>query len=181
MRNLAAPVEMKRTGAKFFNEAAFNEGGMMHKSSALYQEERYFRSQSPDTQYDVFLVHTLRDKTLVANFKKFLVSRGASVYIDWLNDDEHNREDYAGQARRAMSNSKSLLYLHTHSGITSKWPAWEVGYFEAMKGASAIAVLPFLNHSRILPPYGGGQEYLRLYTQIGVEYLDQFIRTGLFS
>jgi len=170
--------EMRTVGAKFFSEAVFREGGAMFKSGTLYQEERLFRSQSPEHRYDVFLSHNTKDTTLVANFKRFLANRGYTIYLDWLQDTEAGREENSEKVKVAIANSRVLIHMHTHTVGQSRWIPWQIGYFDGLKSANEIAILPFLNHNRILPPYGG-QEYLQRYTQIGAEVMSQFIRYGL--
>lgn len=175
VNNLAA--EIRAVGKRFFAEGVFREGGKLYKASSLLIEERNAVIQDPHGEFDIFLVHQLRDRSLVANFKRFLTDRGFRVYTNWLHDSELGRSQSILRTKTAMANSRILLYMHTHGALSSRWTAWEIGYFDALKNCQAIGVMPFLNHAGLLPHYGG-MEFLHSYTQIGFEFLETFVRNG---
>ena len=110
----------------------------------------------------------------VLKLPRELNSLGFSVYIDWIENSESGRMEITPLLKKAMNNSFSLLYIHTHNSENSKWTPWEIGFFDSRKNSSRIGIMPVLNSNQSIASYNG-QEYLTQYSQIGVEYLKEFV------
>jgi hypothetical protein len=124
--------------------------------------------------YDVFLSHSTRDKDVVLAIYEIIESKGYSVYVDWIDDSETDRNIIALKIKNAISKSARLLYIHTHNSINSKWTPWEIGCFDSAKGINKIAIMPLLGENNNTPSYYG-QEYLQQYNTISANYLFNFI------
>lgn len=143
--------------------------GSMYDSAASM--ESYSRQKlneqtiqfSEARRYDVFLSHSYQDAQTVLGAKGVLEDQGLSVYVDWIEDRQLNREkvnkDTANTLRKRMNQCKSFLYLATKNSVNSKWMPWEIGYFDG-KRSNKIAILPILNSET---ENFEGQEYLSLY------------------
>ena len=166
---------MKKFGNTYYSESTLKSGIYLFSESKQLYEEREIKSQSENNSYDIFLSHSSRDKPLITNLRKVLLSRGYSVYIDWIEDSELGRKEISPKLKTAMSNSKIMVYVHTYNSENSKWTPWEIGYFDSKKGSNRVGVMPILSMEKLIASYSG-QEYLEQYTQIGADYLDEFIR-----
>ena len=87
--------------------------------------------------FDVFLSHSSLDKEELLKLKFILNCSNFNVYVDWVNDrDALKREltnvDTAKVIIERLKSSKSLMYIHTESSLSSKWTPWELGYFHAL-------------------------------------------------
>lgn len=115
--------------------------------------------------YDIFLSHSYIDKEEVASLKIYLETFSLSVYIDWIDDYQLNRnsvtKETAKRIKERMKNCKSLLYAFSENTILSKWMPWELGYFDGFKGR--VAVLPISNSTT---DNFKGTEYVGLYPYI---------------
>jgi len=115
--------------------------------------------------YDIFLSHSYIDKEEVASLKIYLETFSLSVYIDWIDDYQLNRnsvtKETARRIKERMKNCKSLLYAFSENTILSKWMPWELGYFDGFKGR--VAVLPISNSTT---DNFKGTEYVGLYPYI---------------
>lgn len=118
-------------------------------------------------EFDVFLSHSYLDQDVVYGLKGFLESCDLSVYIDWIDDKQLNRDSVnqatAALLRQRMRRSKSLLFATSSNSSTSKWMPWECGYFDGIKGKVAILPISKTDESSFR-----GQEYLGLYPYIDV-------------
>ncbi len=166
---------MERFGTTFYSEAQLRHGPTALFKSRVIQES--ILEGRVGHQYDVFLSHSSQDKRLVIGFKEKLEARQLSVYIDWLDDSDTNRDSIAPKLKDAMEVSENLLYLHTHHSRRSVWTPWEIGFFDAYHGPDKVGVVPLLDDERRVPSYRG-HEYLTLYPEIGVDYFDDFLRSA---
>ena len=70
--------------------------------------------------------------------------------MDWIEDRVHDpremRVEIAEALRWTMRHSTRMLYVHTENAAQSRWCAWEIGSFEAIKPG------------RILVDYRGKEE-----------------------
>lgn len=126
--------------------------------------ESYVEDQK---NFDIFLSHSFADQNIAFGVKEFLESRSLSVYIDWIDDEQLDREDVnketADMLRTRMKQSKCLFFATSSNSTSSKWMPWECGYFDGIKGK--VAILPVVDDDT----YGyKGQEYLGLYPFIDV-------------
>lgn len=115
-----------------------------------------------EVAFDIFLSHARVDEELVLGVKLFLEDAKKRVYVDWIDDPQLDRADVspktAGELRKRMNQSASLMYLFTPSAKRSNWMPWELGYFDGFNGN--VAVLPVLSYSS--ESYAG-QEFVGLY------------------
>ena len=121
------------------------------------------RASINQDRFDVFLSHASEDSELVLGVREILVGLGLSVYIDWIDDAQLDRERVTAEnaeiLRGRMRSSKSFIFLTTKNSSSSRWMPWELGYFDGIK-TGFIGILPIVDSA------GGqfsGQEYLGLY------------------
>src|SRR3546814_221123 len=116
--------------------------------------------------FDIFLSHAMRDAGIILGIKQILESSGKTVYIDWLDDPDLNRESVSGKTaeklRVRMRQCGSLFYVYSQSSQRSRWMPWELGYFDGVSGN--VAILPIF-------PDGGtlefeNEEYLQIYPKV---------------
>ncbi|MFC5194790.1 MULTISPECIES: toll/interleukin-1 receptor domain-containing protein [Flavobacteriaceae] len=116
-------------------------------------------------EYDIFLSHSYLDKEEIASLKIYLEDFGFSVYVDWIDDFQLNRnsvtKETAERIRYRMQNCKSLVYAFSRNSSLSKWMPWELGYFDGIKGR--VAVLPISDYES---DSFNGTEYLGIYPYI---------------
>lgn len=121
-----------------------------------------------DIKYDIFLSHSYLDRDTVEKLNYVLEEElGLSVYVDWIENPELNREsvtpETARSLRSAMDRSSSLLYAISTSASASKWMPWELGYSDAKHGR--VAVLPIEKSSTASTAYRS-QEFVGLYPRV---------------
>lgn len=127
---------------------------------------REARDTSRD-QFDLFLSHSSRDKTLVLGAKVLLERKGLSVYVDWIDDGDLDRaavdRTRAELLRRRMGQCDWLFYAHTPNAALSRWCPWELGYFDGLRRPERrVLILPILQTGQSYK----GQEYLSLYDTV---------------
>ncbi|MFH7809790.1 toll/interleukin-1 receptor domain-containing protein [Acinetobacter sp. BSP-153] len=151
-----------------FNEMkayAESEASRFNISMESYFNES-LKQQNLKNNFDIFLSHSSKDKTLILGIKKFIEESGYTVYIDWVDDPQLDRAHVnvttANVLRTRMKQSKFLIYVDSNNATTSKWMPWELGYFDGYK-PNKIGILPVRYNSE--GTYTG-QEYLELYPKI---------------
>lgn len=106
--------------------------------------------------------HSYLDKIQVLALVKLFNTHHFSVYVDWIEDEQLDRnnvnEKTADLLRNRMKQSKCLSYLTTKNITDSKWCPWELGYFDGLK-QSKCCTLPIMEYCSNF----NGQEYLGLY------------------
>jgi hypothetical protein len=126
------------------------------------------KAQSTTRSYDIFLSHSFNDAELILGLKIKLERYGNSVYVDWLDDPQLDRNSVtpatANQLRDRMNCCRSLFYATTKSSSQSKWMPWECGYIDGKVGLSAILPLTESKNYNYT-----GQEYLGIYPYITEE------------
>lgn len=132
------------------------------KSYASDRLEEFEKSFSFSKTYDIFLSHSYDDARIVKQIYDMLSKKGYSVYVDWIKDNNLNRE-YVSTAsayviKNRMDNCRSLLYLTSTSAKKSVWMPWELGYMDAR--TRRVAVAPILEDNEV---NFDGREYLGLY------------------
>ncbi|MCF7502944.1 TIR domain-containing protein [Vibrio sp. L3-7] len=129
--------------------------------------ESLSESNIDSQEFDIFLSHSYLDKDTVFGLKEYLENYGLSVYVDWIDDNQLERDsvnsDTADLLRKRMIQCESLLFATSSNSSTSKWMPWECGYFDGVNGK--IAILPI---SKVDEHSFKGQEYLGLYPYIDV-------------
>ena len=98
------------------------------QKSILSENKNYFFESGHtdiNRNYDIFLSHSYLDKVHVLALVKLFNIHQFSVYVDWLEDNQLNREDVnvhtANLLRNRMKHSKCLSYLTTENITKSKW------------------------------------------------------------
>ncbi|WP_405597046.1 MULTISPECIES: toll/interleukin-1 receptor domain-containing protein [unclassified Pseudoalteromonas] len=138
-----------------------------YKAKSLASNESYSGESYSSEKFDIFLSHSYLDQNIVLGLKGYLEENGLSVYIDWIDDSQLERdsvnEETAETLRTRMKQCESLLFATSSNSSTSKWMPWECGYFDGMNGK--IAILPI---STTDEESFKGQEYLGLYPYIDV-------------
>jgi len=139
----------------------------LNESSSIRLQRSAVKVFKPTDSYDVFLSHAFKDAEIVEGIKRFLESKGLSVYVDWMENPELDRSRVTPQTaevlREAMRHSKTLLYAASVNAAASKWMPWELGYSDALHGK--VAVLPIAPANQLLTAYKG-QEYLGIYPYV---------------
>lgn len=124
-------------------------------------------SFSASNSYDVFLSHSFKDAHFVLALRMELVGMGYSVYVDWVDDKQLDRnnvsKETANLLRNRMQASKSLILVSTENAHLSKWVPWELGYFDGFN--DKVAILPLIESEFPGNSYYG-QEYLGLYPYV---------------
>ncbi len=120
-------------------------------------------------KYDLFISHSYLDKSLIFSLVELFNEAGHSVYVDWINDPDLDRNKVNRQTaellRLRMNDCKGLAYIATFNIVNSKWCPWELGYADGKKNGRC-AILPIVKTKR--DSYKG-QEYLELYPYIDYE------------
>jgi TIR domain len=130
-------------------------------------------SMAPPTEaFDVFLSHSIADRALVRGAKTLIERQGISVYVDWIEDGDLERNgeeaEAAERVKLRMRRCDSLVYLHSANARASRWCPWEVGYFDALKHPdSRIFIFPITEDGKRYT----GQSYLALYEALALEDL----------
>lgn len=128
------------------------------------------RRLSSNTRFDIFLSHRFLDAPYVLQLRDYLQSLGYSVFVDWIEGPELDREKVtkktAAYLRRIMGKSESLLFAVSENSLASKWMPWELGYFDGSGGR--VAIFPITERTTRSETYRG-QEYLGLYPYVTVE------------
>lgn len=116
--------------------------------------------------YDVFLSHSIRDDVLVLGLKKELERVRLTVYVDWMEDPDLDREKVspmtASRLRQRMRSCRSLVYATSSNASASKWMPWELGYFDGHHGQAKVAICPI----ELGTGSNQGQEYLGIYKRL---------------
>jgi hypothetical protein len=156
---------------------ARNRSRAQWANSRIAESEVRKSAAAPIGEYfDVFLSHSYSDIEIITGVKGFIEDQGMSVYVDWIDDPQADRENVtpatASLLRRRMNNSNALLYISSDAAKRSRWMPWELGYFDGRK-PGCVAVVPIVEWPG--KPFLG-QEYLGLYPY--VELIDT-ARSGL--
>lgn len=139
-------------------------------------------SKELDKHYDVFLSHSYLDATEIRALKAIIEEEGLSVYVDWIEDYELNRENVtketAGVIRHRMKNCDSLFYAYSDNSTNSKWMPWELGFFDGYNGN--VAVIPVKENPQS-GDYYKGVEFVGIYPYITITKNQSGIPTGYIN
>lgn len=98
------------------------------RSWAADRLQKSFESFSSSEHYDIFLSHAYSDARIVMQIRSMLIEKGYSVYVDWIEDKQLDREKVnehtATVLRNRMNNCSSLIYLTSNSAEKSVWMPW---------------------------------------------------------
>lgn len=85
-----------------------------------------------EKEYDIFLSHSFQDAETVYLLYAYLKSLGWSVYVDWIEDSQLDRQNVtratAELLRIQMKRSRILVYASSNVSKDSKWMPWELGF-----------------------------------------------------
>lgn len=111
-----------------------------------------------------FLCHSHKDRDAALGLKSLLESQGASLYIDWLDQEmpEIPNQETAKRIRTKIVDSDLFLFLATPNSMASRWCPWEIGYADGKKSLDSILIVPTKDESG----HYYGNEYLQLYRRI---------------
>ena len=133
------------------------------RSASILQDSVNF---SEGKTYDVFLSHSFADADVVLGVYAFLVGKGKTVYVDWIEDKGLDRAKVtpatADVLRKRMRSSLSLVYASSNNAEKSKWMPWELGFFDAYRPGT-VSIMPLVEN---YDSEWQGQEYLGLYPVI---------------
>lgn len=133
-------------------------------------QESANRSLKTADGFDIFLSHRFLDAPYVLQLKDYLESFGYSVFVDWIEQPEIDKEKItkrtAAYLRRVMDKCEGLLFAVSENSTASRWMPWELGYFDGSGGR--IAIVPITERRTTSETYRG-QEYLGLYPYITLE------------
>jgi TIR domain len=95
--------------------------------------------------FDIFLSHSYLDKKFILGTKRFIESKGHSVYVDWINDQQLDRSkvtpETAKTLRKSMNKCSCLIYAYSPNVTQSRWCPWELGYFDGKNGNAFVMPL----------------------------------------
>jgi hypothetical protein len=133
--------------------------------SVLNESEQVRQRNSYSYEITVFLSHK-HDETEVLKQVIFLLkTMGVSVYVDWLDEGMPKTTSgiTAKRIKEKISKSKKFIFLATEGAINSKWCNWELGFGDAKKYPTNIAILPITDKREA---NWSGSEYLQIYPVI---------------
>lgn len=114
----------------------------------------------------IFLSHSHddREKEDVKKAVVFLRKMGVRVYIDWLDSSmpPFTNAETADKIKKKIKEYDKFILLATNNAIASKWCNWELGFGDAQKYITKIALFPLSENSGTW----NGAEYLRIYPRI---------------
>ena len=123
---------------------------------------------SKKESYDLFISHSFLDKKLILTLIDLFNNAGYSVYVDWIDDKNLDRNNVspktANVIKNRISNCKGLSYIATRNIVNSKWCPWELGLADGMLNGKSC-ILPVMEESSTFK----GLEYLGLYPYIEYE------------
>lgn len=130
-------------------------------SKSIYEFSRYSHQRFDEAKYyDLFISHSFQDRELISGLRNLFEDKGYSVYVDWIDDKELNRQNVNAKTaellKRRIRCCKGLAYIATDNIANSKWCPWELGIADGMKKKTCI--LPIMNSNTFT-----GREYLELY------------------
>ena len=112
----------------------------------------------------VFLSHSHRDNDLILNAIGLLSRFGGDPYVDWKDPGMPERTDAetARTIRSKITACPRFVLLASDRALASRWVPWELGFSDAIKGLSRIAILPVKDTASEY----AGNEYLQIYSAI---------------
>lgn len=160
---------------KDFRNEIIEEGRQIFESRAALES-----AEGTQSQYAVFLSHSLKDANLVKQIRQRLErDHNISVYIDWEEDNGTSRDQIAAKVKAAMEISNSFLVIKTDNSDNSSWVAWETGYFDR-KSSERIGVLLIEDEAiGFTHETFKHQEYLQNYELLGVSDIVPFVKSGM--
>lgn len=152
--------------SSYLREQAAKRNITEYSQQRILNENAEFFKKSITKTYDIFLSHSSLDKKQVLTLLKLFNEAGYTVYVDWIEDTQLDRNNVTKATAQVLKNrmktSKGLSYLTTSNSTSSKWCPWELGFFDGLKD-ERCCILPVMDYSTYSFK---GQEYLGLYPYI---------------
>ena len=144
------------TNTKYFSDSV-NESIQARKRSSYSYE------------VTIFLSHKHDEKEVLERVIVLLKKLGVSVYVDWLDSGmpKYTNGYTAKRIKEKITSCEKFIFLATEGAISSKWCNWELGFGDAKKYPTNIAVLPITDKR---DNNWSGNEYLRIYPIITTDY-----------
>jgi len=138
-------------------------------SDSVNESKQVRMRNSYSSEVTVFLSHKHNETDVLERIIVLLRKIGVNVYIDWLDEGmPKNTSGYtAKRIKEKILNCKKFIFLATEGAINSKWCNWELGFGDAKKYPTNIAVLPIIDKR---DNNWSGSEYLQIYPIITTEY-----------
>lgn len=135
----------------------------------LVSEKRIFNENtnlfSARKGYDLFISHSFLDKKLILTLLDMFNKSDYSVYVDWLDDPNLDRNNVTSNTASIIKNRimqcKGLSYIATANIVNSKWCPWELGLADGLHSGKAC-ILPILKEGNSFR----GTEYIGIYPYI---------------
>jgi hypothetical protein len=141
---------------------ADSKAGYIQKSVILSESRSYSNKVSAKTS--IFLSHSHHDSDYVKDVVVFLRKMGVEVYVDWMDDTmpKETSGKTAALLKQKIKENDKFVFLATNNSIESKWCNWEIGFGDAYKYISKIALFPLKEDYTDWK----GNEYLQIYPYI---------------
>jgi len=94
----------------------------------------------------IFLSHRHKDSKIVDKVIDWLKKYDTDSYIDKLDYSMPDQTDgrTAIRIKKKIRDANKFILLATPNSLESKWMPWELGFGDAIKGLSNVAILPLL-------------------------------------
>lgn len=132
-----------------------------------FVNESKIRKSAPN-EMTIFLSHKHDESEELKDAIALLKKHGVNVYIDHNDEDmpAHTSGTTADKIKRKIKENRKFVFLATDKAIASKWCNWELGFGDAHKYISNIAILALKEDSTNWT----GNEYLQIYPIISRKY-----------
>ncbi|HTA83459.1 MAG TPA: toll/interleukin-1 receptor domain-containing protein [Bacteroidia bacterium] len=119
----------------------------------------------------VFISHSHYDTALIKKAKLYLLSQGASIYVD-LEDTfmpDETSPDTGRILKTKIDGCDKFIMLASTNALNSKWVPWELGYADKAIGIDNVAIFPVADDTGRWK----GSEYMGLYPEIQMSLNEQ--------
>jgi hypothetical protein len=158
----------KLISKEYLNEFYYTKDTRYFSNSVNESKQARLRD-SYSFEVTVFLSHKHDETDVLERVIVLLRKLGVNVYVDWLDGGmPKNTNGYtAKRIKEKITSSRKFIFLATEGAINSKWCNWELGYGDAKKYSSHIAVLPVTDKR---DNSWSGSEYLQIYPIITTDF-----------
>lgn len=136
-----------------------SEKRILHENIIMFTEK---------TEYDLFISHSFLDKKLILTLIDLFNKANYSVYVDWINDQNLDRDRVSSKTakliKKRISECRGLSYIATDNIVNSKWCPWELGLADGLHSGKAC-ILPVMKEGKTFK----GTEYVGIYPYIEYE------------
>ena len=116
----------------------------------------------------IFLSHSHQDADMIVAAINFLLTLGASVYVDWLDSSmpKTTSGETATKIKAKIVECDRFVVLLSENSRDSKWVPWELGFADGVKEIQHIAIFPIRRNQYTYDSAFQGLEYMTLYPVI---------------